>query len=337
LGRAFLEKRCIVLTETVEKGDDPLPPVSSVAYCHMPLKDASGVIVLEFKEGYKLDEFLVARDAIVLEVGRFVASELRERELKRKLATFSRVSDAAAGLLGCGSIEELGTVLTRIVSGVLECDRVSVRLRSSLEEDRMHISYLSPPGEPVERWQTEDENRFANLAQKGEPFSVAFLDFDSHLRSEPGDYHSLLAYPILGGNVFHGGIIAYEKAPRDPMEDAVFTELDQAVLENLIRLVLPILDTIHERRPAEAKSEPEIYETVLQNNKDRLARVCEREISRSDRYHHPFAVLLFRVVPLTEFFEQDHKRAFSLVAEITQGLRTRTRKTDFGCWPCNIS
>jgi hypothetical protein len=31
-------------------------------------------------------------------------------------------------------------------------------------------------------------------------------------------------------------------------------------------------------------------------------------------------------------FEENSKRAFKLIDEITQGIRTRTRKTDYGCW-----
>jgi hypothetical protein len=35
---------------------------------------------------------------------------------------------------------------------------------------------------------------------------------------------------------------------------------------------------------------------------------------------------------LERLFEDDHKTALQLVDEITQGIRTRTRKTDYGCW-----
>ena len=60
--------------------------------------------------------------------------------------------------------------------------------------------------------------------------------------------------------------------------------------------------------------------------------MCESEISRADRYHHSFACILFKIVPLDALFEENPKKALALVDEITQGLRTRTRKTDYGTW-----
>ncbi|MDH3217061.1 MAG: GAF domain-containing protein [Candidatus Krumholzibacteria bacterium] len=330
LSRAFVEARCIVMTESSDPELDSLSPLSSVVYCHLALKDFSGVIVLEFSDRSKLDEFMLAKEEIVAEISRFASSEMRERKLRRKLESLGKISDAAPTLLGCRSIDDLGNVITRIVADVLECHRVSVRLRRSLHDDNMRLSYILPPGESEATWQSEDQTRFDKLVETRKPFSMAFLEFDSAVHEGPWEHHSLLALPICTPEVFYGGIIAYSKHPRDPLEDAVFTSLDQSILDNLNRFILPILDAVYNQGPVEEP--PEEYESQLQDNHDRFKKLCGSEISRSNRYHHSFALILFRIKPLDALFDKDHEKALSLVGEITQGIRTRTRKTDYGCW-----
>lgn len=332
LTRAFLEKRCIVLTESLDPGEDPLSPLSSAVYCHLTLKDMGGVLALEFSDRLKLEEFLLTKDAIAAEVTRFVGSEMRERKLRRKLAGLSRVSDAAAALLGCRSVDDLGSVLARVVADVLECDRVSVRLRIGGEGDATRESFLEPPGESNEAWREEDKRQYEQLLATKKAFSLAFLDLDGDVR-EPGTAHgSLLAVPVWLGHEFCGGLIAYAKRPSDPLEDAVFTPLDQTLIDSLNRLILPVLEAISSREPVAGSTAEGSYAAVLEANRERFKKFCDSEITRSNRYHHSFAVILFKINALQRIFDKRLDSALTLVDEITQGIRTRTRKTDYGCW-----
>jgi len=330
LSRAFLEERCIVLTESADPSDDQLSPLSSAVYCHLSLKEIGGVVALEFSERTKLDEFMLVKDGIVTEISRFVGSEMRERHLRRKLGAMSRISDAAPALLGCSTVDDLGNVLAHVVGDVLECDRVSIRLRRSREDETLKESFLSRPGESVDVWREDDEKQFARLSEGREQFSIALLDFEGD--EEPARAHSLLASPIEMDKELYGGIIAASKHPTDPLEESVFTELDQALIDNVTRLILPVLEGIYKHEVAPAPGEVEGYETLLEGNVERFQKFCDSEILRSNRYHHTFAVILFRIKPLENLFEDDHKTALGLVDEITQGIRTRTRKTDYGCW-----
>jgi hypothetical protein len=316
LSRAFLEERSIVLTESADPAGDPLSPLSSAVYCHLKIKELGGVVVLEFSERSRLDDFLVIRGAIMTEISRFVASELRERKLRRKLEALGKISDAAPAVLGCRSIDDLANLLTRIVADVLECDRVSVRLRRSMEDDVMRINVLAPPGESNETWQIEDDRQFARLSETRKPFSVAFLDFAIDVREGQAQSHSVLAAPIEMDDRFCGGVIAYSKHPSDPLEG----------------LIMPVLDGIYTRQPMGEAVEVEAYEALLEANVERFTKLCDSEILRSNRYHHTFALILFRINPLQQLFERDREAALGLVGEITQGIRTRTRKTDYGCW-----
>jgi putative methionine-R-sulfoxide reductase with GAF domain len=332
LTRAFLEKRCIVLTESVDPSEEPLSPLSSAVYCNLALRDAGGVLALEFSDRLKLEEFVLTKDSIIAEVSRFVGSELRERTLRRKLAGLGRVSDAAAALLGCRSIEDLGGVLARVVADVLECDRVSVRLRSAGQADATRDNFLEPPGESDDAWKEEDRKQYERLATTQKPFALAFLGLEGEVRESPGAHGSLLAVPVWVGTEFHGGIIAYGKRPGDPIEDGVFTPLDQSLVDGLNRLILPVLEAISARQPLGGPTPERTYDAVLEANRERFVKLCESEITRSNRYHHAFAVILFRMNPLQRVFSQSLETALQVVDGITQGIRTRTRKTDYGCW-----
>jgi hypothetical protein len=292
---------------------------------------------VEFEERYKLDEFLLVREELEAEVARFVNSEMRERSLRRKLDAFARISDAAPALLGCRTVNDLVGVLSRVVATVLECERTSVRLQPRLDSDDMVVSHNRPPGERDEAWLTEDEERYEKLKGTGDAYTLAFLDFEAVVRSGPGEYHSLVAFPIQAHDRFHGGIIAYDKRPEDPIEDAVFTELDADILKHLSRLILPVLDAIYSQSPTTEAADADTYETLLAQNLERFTQVCTNEIARSDRYHNTFAMVMFRVEPLAKVFAEDAKEAFRLIDEVTQGIHTRTRKTDYGCWIDNTT
>jgi len=329
LGRAFLEDRCIILTEATEPGEaGELPAVSSVVYCPLSLRSVSGVMTLEFSERYRLDEFLAVRETILSGVGRFVASEMREHKLRRELRWHGRVADAAPALLACQSLNELAEVLCRVVMEVTEAERASVRLRPD-SADNFTAVFGGAGGD----WTAEDNGRFERWIESPESVTMAYLDFEPTVRADAPHYRSMVTAPIAtpAGNLL-GAITAYDKHPVDPMDDAIFGDLDEALIAQLAALILPVIDAIRLRMPQEPGAHPQAYDAVLAQNLERLRSVGAGEISRSERYHTTFTLVLFRIEPLAALFETDAPAALALVDEITQGLRTRTRKTDFGTW-----
>ena len=332
LSRSFLENRCIVLGEGVPGGTDPMSPCSSVVYCPMMGGDAQGVVVVEFGERFKGEEFLLVREAIVREISRFLSSELRERKLTRELRALRAVTDAASSVLICRTPQSLAEVIASTVGLVLESKQVSVRLRQGLSEDNYAESFFGVPADRLIDWRTDDLNRFVALAKDRKPFSAAFLDFEPSVAGEPRRYRSLLGFPVQNEDGFYGGIVGYDKCPDDPLEDAVYTDLDRKILANLASLVLPVLDSLLRRGPAGGRAEPGALDLVLSENLERFKQVCADEIVRSDRYHHGFSLLVFRIGALKTLFGLDRARAIALVEDISQGLKTRTRKTDVGEW-----
>jgi GAF domain-containing protein len=266
LSRSFLENRCIVLTEGAAGAESPIAPASSIVYCPLSEGNAHGVTVVEFGDRYKVEEFLVVREAITREIARFLSAELRERRLAREVSALRAVTDAASSILTCRTPKALTEIVASTVGLVLESKIVSVRLRQGLSEDNYAESFFGVPAERVMEWRPDDHNRFLALAKDRKCFSAAFLDFGPSVSEEPQRYRSLLAFPLQNEDGFFGGVLAYDKSPDDPLEDAVYTELDRRLLANLASLALPVLDSMLRRGPAGGRSEPGALDLVISEN-----------------------------------------------------------------------
>jgi len=333
LSRAFLERTTIVLTESVERHGEPSPQVSSFAFVPLYLKDTLGVLMLEFSDPHRLDEFLVIKDSVTLEMSRFIASEKREKNLRRELDALGRVSDAAPVLLTCRTFDDLCDFLARLVADLLQAERVSVRIQGN-DGDAGKVARFESAPDRVGTWADEDDERFLKLKKKGRAFSLAFLNFTPEAGAHVPEYHSLLAAPIEVDDEFRGGIIAYDKRPVNPLEDATFNDLDRTIIQHVVSIAAPAIRVMSQ--PAVGRDGTErprlSYDELLRGNLTRLKKVMESEMSRSDRYHHAFSLLLLKIRPLDALFDNDENQALALVDEVTRGIQTRTRKTDYGSW-----
>jgi GAF domain-containing protein len=332
LSRSLIEKKVIILTESTRAPDDMQTLSSSIVFAPLSLKNSLGVLVLEFAARHKLDEFLVVKDSISLEISHFLGFALRERRLRRELEAMARVSDFAPAILSCKTSGDLSDLLSRLAADILECERVSVRISLGGGLRDMSTAYHEPPGERSETWKKEDVGRFQRLQEDRSTFSLAFLNFAPTTVEPPPSYHSILAVPVKSGDSFYGGIIAYDKRPQEPLDDATFTDLDRKVLQSLLSLVIPVIGTLSAAELEETPSEEAAYNQLLRDNLNRLISVCENEMSRSDRYHHAFSVIVIRIPPLAALFEKDRNAALRLIDDISQGIQTRTRKSDYGAW-----
>jgi hypothetical protein len=328
ISRSFLEQRTIVLTESIP--DDTSGLASSFVFVPLHLSDPLGVLVLEFGERYRLDEFLVIRESVALELARFVASEKKEQRLRRELAALGRVSDAAPALLSARSIEELCEVMARLVADAVDCDRVSVRLQAESQGAGKMSRFEGGTGKS-QTWAEEDEERFLKLKKKGATYSVAFLDFQPETVDAAPAYHSLIAVPVEYEGRFAGGVIAYDKRAASALDQATFSDLDEVVIDHIVSIAIPVVNSILKGTAGGQEGEPS-YDAVLAGNLQRMRRVLESEMSRADRYHNAFSLLVLQVEPLSRLIDEDYTQALALIDEITRGIQTRTRKTDYGTW-----
>lgn len=329
LARCFLERRSVILRE--EKRASPLEegPFLSTVYYPIVFDRPLGVMVLEYEDRAKLNELLVVRESLGFEVGRFLATELRERAMRRELQLTTKAAQSAPALLTCKGKKALAEELARRAAEVIECRALSLRIRWPTNDD-YSLYWYERARDAAREWKRRDQELFSRLRQEKKAFTEAVLRGEVEVRGpEPVPYRSALAVPIMGGGeAFLGGVVAYDKEPAEPIEEGLFGETERRVLEQLLALAAPLI----EGREEEGEEEEVSYQDLLRSNRERFLQICQQEIERSHRYHHSFTVLLFQIKPLGRLFARDYAGALRLVDEITRGIQTRTRKTDQLAW-----
>lgn len=333
LARAFLDRRTVILSEKGGLGPEDSMTTSCV-FAPLVLGSPLGVLMLEFSQRHRLDEFLGIKDSVALELGRFIASQRRERRMEREVAALSRVSENAPVLLACRTLEDLCDYVARMVCDILDCERASVRVLTAQGEGKVG-RYEDAERRDV-AWSDEDDERFLKLKTSGEGYSLAFFDYatvaEAPRRRPAAGYHSLIAVPIRIDGRFSGGIIAYDRRPSAAIEDATFTDLDRAIVDQIVAIAASAIRTLSVGGPTAEPGDTATYQTVLSGNMQRLKKVVDTEMARADRYHHSFSLLAFKIRSLDGMFDSDPASALALIDEISRGIQTRTRKTDFGAW-----
>jgi GAF domain-containing protein len=325
LARAYLERRTITLTEPVDPQSGSF--ASSFVFVPLVLTEALGVAMVEFAERYRLDEFLAVKDSVAFELARFISNERRERRLRSELNSLVRVSDAAPALHGCRTLQDLADVVTRVLADAIDCDRVSVRLRGAPGE-AWTVAYYDGVGRDDHTWREEDGERFEKLEKKRAPYHLALVDFAAGGTPSLRPARSVLAVPYKLGGELVAGVIAYDRNAHSAVEEAAFSPHDENVIEQVIAMAWPAARALSagstEGRPS--------YDEMIAGNSRRLARIVEAEMARADRYHHPFSLVVVRVSAMADLFTADETRGLAIADEIRQGIQTRTRKSDYGCW-----
>jgi len=325
LARAYLERRTIVLTEPVDPQSGAF--ASSFVYAPLVLTETLGVALVEFSERHRLDEFLAVKESVALELARFIGNERRERRLRSELSSLVKISDAAPAFLGCRTLGDLADVVSRVLADALECERVSVRLRGASDQRWTLASYVGA-GRDDDKWREEDAERFVKLEKKRAPYHLSRLEFGPRTGDATHPVRSVLAVPFQSGEHLMAGVIAYDRRAQSAVEEASFSSHDETVIEQVLAMAWPaaraLASGVSDDRPS--------YDDMIAGNSRRLARILDAEMSRAERYHNPFSLLIIRVPAMTNLFATDEDRALRVADEIRQGIQTRTRKSDYGCW-----
>lgn len=325
LARAFLERRSIVLTEPVDPQSTEF--ASSFVFIPLVLTETLGVAVVEFSEHHRLDEFLAVRESVALELARFIGNERRERRLKSELTSLAKISDAAPALLGCRTLADLADVVSRVLADALECERTSVRLRGAPKKDWTFAAYEGV-GRADEKWRAEDDERFTKLEKKGAPYHLSRVEFGVKTADPRHPVRSVLAVPFKIGNELVASVIAYDRRAQSAVEEATFSGHDETVVEQVLAMAWPAARAL----ASGATDAKPSYDDMIAGNVQRLARIIEAEMSRAERYHNPFSLLVIRVPAMSDLFTTYETVALKIADEIRQGIQTRTRKSDYGSW-----
>jgi hypothetical protein len=230
-------------------------------------------------------------------------------------------------LLGCRSLQDLSDVVARVIADALECERVSLRLRGAPNQP-WTTAYYEGGERSDATWRDEDAERFAKLEKKRAPYHLSLVDFAGKPDEQPRPSRSVLAVPFKLVDEIVAGVIAYDRRAASPVEESTFSAHDETVIEQVLAMAWPAARGLASGTPEGKPS----YDEMLAGNIRRLARIVDAEMTRADRYHHPFSLLVIRVPALADLFAADESNGLKLADEIRQGIQTRTRKSDYGCW-----
>ena len=267
------------------------------------------------------------KESVALELARFIGNERRERRLRSELTSLAKISDAAPALLGCRSLQDLADIVTRVTADALECERVSLRLRGAPGQP-WTVAYYEGGGRSDATWREEDAERFVKLEKKRAPYHLALVDFSTKPEEQVRPSRSVLAVPFKLGDELMAGVIAYDRRAQSAVEESAFSEHDETVIEQVLSMAWPAARGLASGTPEGRPS----YDEMIAGNSKRLARIVDAEMARADRYHHPFSLLVIRVPAMMDLFSTNEEKALKLADEIRQGIQTRTRKSDYGCW-----
>ena len=251
---------------------------------------------------HRLDEFLAVRESVALSL---LASsdERRERRLKTELTSLVKISEAAPALLGCRTLADLTDVVGRVLADALECERVSVRMRGAPNKDWTFAAYEGA-GRGDDKWREEDAERFAKLAKKGAPYHLARVEFGNPAADPLHPVRSVLAVPFKSAGELVAGI-AYDRRAQSAVEEASFSAHDETVVEQVLAMAWPAARAL----ASGATDAKPSYDDMIAGNSQRLARIVDAEMSRAERYHNPFSLLVIRVPQCRTCYDDNRARS----------------------------
>lgn len=331
LARSFIQGEEVLLTEARhEAGLELAGREDSITSIYIPIvhEDPIGVAALEFSDLDSFERFMKLKDVLRFQLGFFVQSQLRELRQERRLRSLEDLSSLTPFLMSAGShearIKNMPVVLSRIVGA-------SAGSFHLVYEDFSEAEYHGFPagGEDRERRIAFDERMLETAMEKGRAECTSYMRADTGTYDRTPVYRSVIVFPMRLPGKGTGVYIGYDRVPASPLDPSIFGTHDLELLEKAARIVVPMISGEKSERP-----EPErlSFDELLKTNRELLLSRMDEEIERSQRYHHGFIVTIFRVKGLKELIRKDYQAALELINELSRGVRSQVRKTDYFSW-----
>ena len=117
--------------------------------------------------------------------------------------------------------------------------------------------------------------------------------------------------------------------PTSPLDPTIFGEHDLA----LLRRIGSIIELIFSIQADERREDDSLtFDDLLKANQRIFLDRVRDEIERASRYHHGFTVTIFNIKGLKQLLNNKYQDALLLINELSIGIRSRVRRTDYFCW-----
>ena len=331
LARAYVGGEEILMTEAshtaglqLKIGDGVITSI----YIPLVHNEPLGVMVIEFSNLGAQQTFFRLKDALRFQVAFFAYAQIREVRQSRKLESLEELSSFAPAFVSLDDLSAKIRNLPALLSSLVKASMGSLHYESP---DRSESAYHQFPEDETDRRSRleYDAEMLAAVKSKGEPICMSYLSVDLKLFDKPPLHRSAIGCPLFKSDDVSVVYIGYNKTPITPLDSSIFGEHETALLRKVADLVAPIFSKV------EGKSrEPEsfTFDDLLRYNQKLMIERINEEIERAERYHHGFTITVFKVNGLHEILNDDYQAGLRLVNELSMGIRTQVRKTDFFSW-----
>ncbi len=331
LARAFIAQEEILMTEAshaaglrLKSGDGVITSI----YLPLVHSEALGVMVIEFSSLSAQQTFFRLKDALRFQVAFFTYAQIRELRQSRKIESLEELSVMTPTFV---AFEDLSSNIRRLPALLSSLVKASIGSLHYEGPDRSESAYHQFPDDEKERRSRleYDAEMLETVKEKGEPICMSYLSADLKLLDKPPLYRSAIGFPLYRSDDTSVVFIGYDKTPATPLDSSIFGEHET----NLLRKVSGIVAPLFSKAAAKAK-EPESFsfDDLLRYNQKLMIERIGEEIERAERYHHGFTVTVFKINGLQSILGADFQAGLRLVNELSVGVRTQVRKTDFFSW-----
>ncbi|MFA4948555.1 MAG: hypothetical protein WC674_08635, partial [Candidatus Krumholzibacteriia bacterium] len=331
LARAYVGGEEILMTEVSHKAGFQLKiGDGAITSIYLPLvhNEPLGVMVIEFSNLSAQQTFFRLKDALRFQVAFFTYAQIREIRQSRKLESLEELSSLAPTFV---ALDDLSSKIRNLPALLSSLVKASIGSLHYAGPDRTESAYHQfPEDEKERRTRLEYDAEMLELVKsKWEPICMSYLSTDLKLFDKPPLHRSAIGYPLFKSSDVSVVYIGYNKTPTTPLDSSIFGEHETVLLRRVADLVAPMFSK------AEWKgrdTESFTFDDLLRYNQKLMIERISEEIERAERYHHGFTITLFKINGLHAIIDTDYQAGLRLVNELSMGIRTQVRKTDFFSW-----
>lgn len=321
VARCFLEQRPVLLTEPKEEGEE-----ISRLYFPITYQRPLGVAVIEFLGAQAREQFERTGAPLLIQIGAFLLEEIKELSVTNQFQGLNLLARLAPAVLQFPLGDDLWREVLRRGVEIVNAERGTLRLERGKETLRGPFYHGFARG-PVEEWKALDERAVRTYASRNKILSLSRIDPDDEEEDLGEGYRSLALLPISAGTNDRVTFLAYNKAPRSPLDSCVFTRFDVKLLERFGETIGPILT-----RPEPGPGEVEDWHQVLAQNRARFLATLEQETGRAERYHLGYVLTRVRIPGFSELFRDNLPILLTEIRRLSGVMERLVRRSDHFEW-----
>jgi GAF domain-containing protein/GGDEF domain-containing protein len=331
LARAYVGGEEILMTEVSHKAGFQLKiGDGAITSIYLPLvhNEPLGVMVIEFSNLSAQQTFFRLKDALRFQVAFFTYAQIREIRQSRKLESLEELSSLAPTFVALDDLSSKIRNLPALLSSLVKASIGSLHYEGP---DRRESAYHQFPEDEKERRSRleYDAEMLELIKSKWEPICMSYLSADLKLFDKPPLHRSAIGYPLFKSGDVSVVYIGYNKTPTTPLDSSIFGEHETVLLRKVADLVAPMFSKADWKS---RETESFTFDDLLRYNQKLMIERISEEIERAERYHHGFTITLFKINGMHAILDSDYQAGLKLVNELSMGIRTQVRKTDFFSW-----